>query len=507
MASERFLIDARLISIMGREDVQKSIAAIIEADICRLPYEDMLVEFMAEPPVWRMVLLRQRLDHIEAEAAYVNGNHMAGVLDQPATVRVRDNALAIEGCSDQSAASAIAFAAAIAILLLNTRGIEKERVVSTRLNRKRERKGKRPVPKYTHVRVGHIYDRDGRRQGLSKTGVKQPVHFRAGYTRTVWYGPEKSLSRIDYVPPCLVNFRGEMPAPKRRKDTAPVKERDYLGFIAELPCIIQRTHPVEVAHLSFAEPAYGHFGRGKARKASDRWCLPLDARLHAAQHSGSEIQFWARHGIDPHLACLVLYGLFNERDRAQHRKERMMGTVSDADEAIGNLGVENLRELSALAWFCDCMPDGKYALIHSSRRKSYEAGGDLHALVTLGCVKVLKSTFCECHGKRKPAVKMEQFGRRVLRRTIWTDIEGRQTGDAPEPGMSMRDYFAAHALPQAVLDYGEPSSAISAGQRRDRGNPVVPYATAATGTREEIIARQAYRYADAMLAVRETDNG
>lgn len=73
-----------------------------------------------------------------------------------------------------------------------------------------------------------------------------------------------------------------------------------------------------------------------------------------------------------------------------------------------------------------------------------------------------------------------------------------------KPNIELRDHFAAAALPQSVLDYGEPSSIASNGQRRDRGSPILPYAAKATGTREEIIARQAYRYADAMLRARET---
>jgi len=72
-------------------------------------------------------------------------------------------------------------------------------------------------------------------------------------------------------------------------------------------------------------------------------------------------------------------------------------------------------------------------------------------------------------------------------------------------GMSLRDYMAAAALPQAVVDYGEPLAGGIYGQRRDRGTPVLPYSTKGTGTREEIIARQAYRYADAMLAARKGD--
>jgi len=77
-------------------------------------------------------------------------------------------------------------------------------------------------------------------------------------------------------------------------------------------------------------------------------------------------------------------------------------------------------------------------------------------------------------------------------------------GDVPywQPGMTLRDYMAAAALPQAVNDYGEPMANSTAGQRRDRGNSVLPYAIKGTGSREDIIARQAYRYADAMLRAR-----
>ena len=69
-------------------------------------------------------------------------------------------------------------------------------------------------------------------------------------------------------------------------------------------------------------------------------------------------------------------------------------------------------------------------------------------------------------------------------------------------GMSLRDWFAGQAFSQAVDDYGQPEMMKSTGQRRDRGAPVLPYATAEMA-REMIIARHAYRYADAMLKARE----
>lgn len=68
-------------------------------------------------------------------------------------------------------------------------------------------------------------------------------------------------------------------------------------------------------------------------------------------------------------------------------------------------------------------------------------------------------------------------------------------------GMTLRDWFAGQALHQAVEDYGQPEAMKTSGQRRDRGNPVLPYATSEM-SRESIIARQAYRYADAMITAR-----
>lgn len=73
-----------------------------------------------------------------------------------------------------------------------------------------------------------------------------------------------------------------------------------------------------------------------------------------------------------------------------------------------------------------------------------------------------------------------------------TDKEG-----SAFPQMTLRDYFAGEALTGAIQDY----------DRKTRGpvdtqDNVLPWATSAIGTREEIIARQAYRYADAMLKTR-----
>ena len=90
----------------------------------------------------------------------------------------------------------------------------------------------------------------------------------------------------------------------------PAKNKDYLAFIHELPCCVTGRHGVEAAHLSMAAPQYGHYGRGKQRKASDRWVLPLTSEEHARQHDIGEERFWS--GQNPHVLALTIYGLWTE---------------------------------------------------------------------------------------------------------------------------------------------------------------------------------------------------
>ncbi|WP_455296425.1 hypothetical protein [Brucella pituitosa] len=76
---------------------------------------------------------------------------------------------------------------------------------------------------------------------------------------------------------------------------------------------------------------------------------------------------------------------------------------------------------------------------------------------------------------------------------------GSESGLYADPGMTLRDYFAANALPQSVLDYDR----VEQHPNDNHKKSLLPYATKGAGSRESIIARQAYRYADAMIAARE----
>lgn len=99
-------------------------------------------------------------------------------------------------------------------------------------------------------------------------------------------------------------------APKRPKGSG--KNADYLAWIRTLPCAVTGRHPVEAAHLSTANPQYGHFGRGKSQKAPDRWALPLHADEHRKQHGMNEYRYWLDARINPYPLALALHGVWSD---------------------------------------------------------------------------------------------------------------------------------------------------------------------------------------------------
>lgn len=112
------------------------------------------------------------------------------------------------------------------------------------------------------------------------------------------------------------------------KRSAPVKRRDYLAFIHDLPCVVTGLSPVEAAHLSKAEPLYGHLGRAKGRKASDRWVIPLCSSEHRRQHDMNELAYWREVGVNPYLIALVLFGLWSDMgDDALPYAERALASL------------------------------------------------------------------------------------------------------------------------------------------------------------------------------------
>lgn len=98
--------------------------------------------------------------------------------------------------------------------------------------------------------------------------------------------------------------------PNRR----PEKRKPYIAWLHTLPCCVTGRNDVEAAHVSFAQPWYGHFGRARGTKAPDLFAIPLSRAEHARAHSMNEQVYWASIGIDPHLLGITLWAIYSNYD-------------------------------------------------------------------------------------------------------------------------------------------------------------------------------------------------
>jgi hypothetical protein len=93
-------------------------------------------------------------------------------------------------------------------------------------------------------------------------------------------------------------------------------DKGHLEWLRTLPCVITGKHPVDAAHIRYADPIYGKAETGKGEKPSDKWAVPLCREKHDEQHSGSERAFWARYGLDPLRLAAALYANTGDDDQA-----------------------------------------------------------------------------------------------------------------------------------------------------------------------------------------------
>lgn len=218
----KYHVEDDVVSIMGREDTVKSINALIDCNLLRLPYDPIVIEFAATPEFRRFVLLQQKGEEFLAHSFFIrNSDESFYEASQDATVTVGREQMQVMGVTNNQDGNAIGCACAMALLFLNVKGIDKEVVTPAGLNRNREKRGLPSIPTVTTIRIGTVYDRDGKAVRLDggASGRKVRVHLRAGHTRNQHYGPENSLIKIVYIAPVLVNYNpgDEMPAlPEKR---------------------------------------------------------------------------------------------------------------------------------------------------------------------------------------------------------------------------------------------------------------------------------------------------
>ena len=98
--------------------------------------------------------------------------------------------------------------------------------------------------------------------------------------------------------------------PKRR----PEKKPEFIKWLHLLPCAVSNRFGVEAAHVSYFDPWYACYGRGKSTKVPDLFCVPLHPEEHRRQHNGNERAYWEATGINPHELSLCLFAIYSMYD-------------------------------------------------------------------------------------------------------------------------------------------------------------------------------------------------
>ena len=222
-AAPTYCMDPQVVGLLVREDVERSILAIMKAGIAKLPFDPMMVEFT--PPteglssryfIWLSEMGNQMIRTLAACLSKTDQELL--VMSDPLDIEiVEDGLICSSFMKDDPMAWAAMAAVSLSLLMLNTKGIEKQVIYTGKLNKARRKAGdgRLPIPQHTVVRIGTIYDRSGRGHSVTATGRHMPVHLRAGHTRHQHFGKGNEEVKIIFIPPCIVNFRdesGEKPA-------------------------------------------------------------------------------------------------------------------------------------------------------------------------------------------------------------------------------------------------------------------------------------------------------
>lgn len=214
-----FVVDKEVLDLLMREDVSKSIKALVEAKMVRLPYNPMVVEFETTPQHHEFVLLREKDSVIYGVTAIMdNATHGAIVINEELRMEVLDDGFIVTNApksqKDRVIIDVFLKGVNIALFMLNTKGIEKRIIeVPASMNKKRTAHGKPAIPTHSVVHVGTIYRRDGTAIKRGGGGWHMPMHWRCGYTRVQHFGKGREEEKMVYIPPCIVNFKPEEDAP------------------------------------------------------------------------------------------------------------------------------------------------------------------------------------------------------------------------------------------------------------------------------------------------------
>lgn len=256
----RYVFDEELIDMVrSRPEITKSVEALHEAGLARLPWPLMAVEWNDELLHYdgtraRCITFLSESGGKEFRAqTFSLGRDRGGkgecicISSAEITMRFveRDGSFGLDwscywsdmvrDCPETRAAmrSSMEAEARIAgtalyaaVLLLHTRGVSKEAIEPGEgLRKARERSGKPAIPRHTVIHIGHVHDRAGKAHAVDPDAPRRtmPVYFCPGHVRRQHFGPHvdgkvNPQTKPIYIEPHIVNYvpGGEEPEQMER---------------------------------------------------------------------------------------------------------------------------------------------------------------------------------------------------------------------------------------------------------------------------------------------------
>lgn len=250
----KFVIDEELLSLTEDNGFQLSLLDMQRADVLRLPFPAMTVEFDLKHGTRAIVLLRDNKSMERMPWEYPGDERNRLFFGKPfygIALRIeRDNqgeylvlspgilAIQIEdrdgipwlglttqgheilqhslelnnliGETFHKEGSVLWKALAGALLLMQTDGIKREVIECTRINKKRSASNKEPIPRHIVLSIGKVYRSDSSNVADDYIPHRSPrPHWRRGYNQPVRYGPRKNADapqriKLKYIEPKLV---------------------------------------------------------------------------------------------------------------------------------------------------------------------------------------------------------------------------------------------------------------------------------------------------------------
>lgn len=259
-----FVFERDLYAQLQGDSMVKSMVAMKEAGVLRLPYPEMMVELWLGPKPFSDFRYFTKLSETGTVGVFraqvvewVNDSlwpksfdatftwevampdHSVPVLDltggaSPPITGEPGFQVAFTDPTRQDIIPHLTAAIMLAVMMTNISGLERETVEPKelkRLNKSREARGKPRITTHTVVRIGHVYNEAGQKVRITDGNRRQTaIHMRSAHTRRQQHGrkweeenPELAAlpsnlgdHHIVLIPAVLVNFKdgSELPLPK-----------------------------------------------------------------------------------------------------------------------------------------------------------------------------------------------------------------------------------------------------------------------------------------------------